>query len=93
MTAPAQASQVYYLPSLADQPFLRKAAEALEQLETESEAHGHQLLASLIAIARGEAEDSIKTRVKTQRVLRPKEDPNDGAEEIAQRFAHRTVTQ
>ena len=89
MSARVDASRVVYLQSVVDEAFLRNAVETLERLKTESELRGHELLASLLAITKGEAEDSLKTHAKDLRVLARQEDPNDGAAKMARKFACR----
>lgn len=50
-----------------DDRFLREALEVLERLRSECEWRGHPLLASLLDIARSEAEDDLKTCAETRR--------------------------
>jgi hypothetical protein len=50
------------VPSFADENFLVKAAEIIERLASQSELGGHHLLASILAIAKEEAEDDLRTR-------------------------------
>ena len=61
---------VVYLPPVADRKFLRNAVDVLEQLRAESEVRGHLMLASLLEIAKGEAEDGLRTQAKTERIDR-----------------------
>lgn len=87
-------SSALYLPSvsddtfLKDEAFLRKVAELLEGIRTESELRGHTMLASLLEIAKGEAEDGLSTREK-DREVRTEKSEDDGAAMMAQKFAHR----
>jgi hypothetical protein len=85
---------VVYLPPVSDQAFLRNAAELLERLRSESELRGHPLLASLLAITKGEAEDGLRTQaklvtVRSKKAHKAQED--DGAAMMAQRLACRAV--
>ncbi len=64
MSASLDTSSVIQLPSGADAKFLRSVADQLEQLRSESEFRGHPLLASLLAITKGEAEDGLKPRMR-----------------------------
>jgi hypothetical protein len=89
MSAHVIASTVLHLPKADDDTFLRNAAEQLARLRTESEWRGYGLLASLIAIAEGEAEDGLRTESKNRGILGRSEEPDDGAEEMAQKLAHR----
>jgi hypothetical protein len=47
---------------MPNRDFLRVTAEILERLELESSCRGNRLLASLLDIARTEAEDGLKTK-------------------------------
>lgn len=85
----AHASKILHLPQAANDTFLTNAAEQLERLRTESEWRGYGLLASLISIAHGEAEDGLRTAAKEQLVLNRAAEPDDGAEEMAQKLAYR----
>ena len=89
----AQLPTVVYLPPVSDETFLRNAVDILGRLHAESTARNLSLLASLIDIAKGEAEDGLGThrrlavfganaRVKAK-------DEDDGAAEMAQRFSYR----
>lgn len=79
------ASPVVHLPSVVDERFLRTTAEILERLRTQSENRGHPLLASLLAIAKGEAEDDLRTRA-----IGPQDtDPDDGVASMARKLACR----
>ena len=50
------------IPSLVDEDFLTKVVEILDRLAAQSELRGHPLLASVLAIAKDEAEDDLRTR-------------------------------
>ena len=89
MSAHIVASTVVHLPQAPDETFLGTAAEQLARLRTESEWRGYGLLASLIAIAEGEAEDGLRTAARDLHVLGRAEDQDDGAEEMAQKLAYR----
>ena len=84
------------VPPLAEEPFLTKAMEVLERLRSESEKRGHALLASLLEIARGEAEDGLKTRTEVLRVapapvhiLDEGVEDEEGVVRMAEKFAWR----
>lgn len=62
MSASSTALSVADLPSVVDEEFLTKVAEILERLRMQSEARGHPLLSALLAIAKDEAEDDLRTR-------------------------------
>ena len=47
---------------MPNRDFLRLTAEILERLELESSSRGNRMLASLLDIARTEAEDGLKTK-------------------------------
>ena len=47
---------------MPNREFLRLTAEILERLELESSSRGNRMLASLLDIARAEAEDGLKAR-------------------------------
>ena len=47
---------------MPNRDFLRLTAEILERLELESSSRGNRMLASLLDIARTEAEDGLKAR-------------------------------
>ena len=63
MPATSSALSFADVPSAVDEEFLEKVADLLERLRAQSEMRGHPLLASLLAITRGEALDDLKTRV------------------------------
>ena len=65
--------------------------ETLDRLGAQSEQRGHMLLASLISIAKGEAEDGIRTRAQDISIL--ERDHDDGVELMARKFAHRATGQ
>ncbi len=69
MSARSKASfgTVVDLRSVADENFLTKVVDMLGQLRSESELRGHLLLASLLEITKGEAEDGLKTCVESLR--------------------------
>jgi hypothetical protein len=89
MSARANASQVVYFPSVPDDAFLRNTVDTLERLRTESEEHGHHLLASLLAITKGEAEDDLRTRTRALRFRSHDHEQDDGAAVMAQKLARR----
>lgn len=91
MSVRAFASQVVHLPSASEDIFLRNAAETLDRLGAESERRGHTLLASLISIAKGEAEDGIRTRANDLAILEREHDRDDGVELMARKFAFRAA--
>jgi hypothetical protein len=90
MSARTNASQVVYFPSVPDDAFLRSTVETLERLRVESEEHGHNLLASLLAITKGEAEDDLRTRSRAVRFRSRDQDQDDGAAVMAQKLARRS---
>jgi hypothetical protein len=75
------------IPSAVDEEFLAKIAEILERLRAQSEMRGHPLLASLIAIAKDEAEDDLKTRMAEFKRGGLLAEADDSVIRIAQRFA------
>jgi hypothetical protein len=93
MSARVQVSPVVYLRSVAAENFLRETAETLERLRHESEARGHPLLASLLAIAKGESEDDLRTLVKSRHFGAGEEDTDDGAALMARKLARRGSAQ
>lgn len=100
MTAQLRASfeRMVELPAVADEFFLKKIAEALERFRSESEKRGHPLLASLLDIARGEAEDDLKTHEEAPRLsseqVRVREhglDDDEGVLRMAEKLACRAA--
>jgi hypothetical protein len=87
MSARSLKSTVIYFPPIADNNFLKNAADLLEGLRAESEFRGHPLLASLVAIAKGEAEDALTTNARTAQVVNRVKEEDDGVVEMAQRLA------
>ena len=85
MSARANASPVIYLPSVVEEKFLKTTAEILERLRAQSENRGHPLLASLLAIAKDEAIDDLRTRA----ICSHEQDPDDGAASMARKLAYR----
>jgi hypothetical protein len=87
-------SSIVYLPPVAgerfvkDETFLRSVSDLLEGLGAECDLRGHNMLASLLAIAKGEAEDGLHTR-ETDREIGTESDEDDGAAMMAQRLACR----
>jgi hypothetical protein len=73
--------------AVVDQEFLTKVAEILERLRAQSELRGHPLLASLIAIAKDEADDDLRTRSHTLGTDALAEEADDGVIRMAQRFS------
>ena len=59
LTGSKSDSDIFGMPT---RDFLRLTAEILERLELESSSRGNRMLASLLDIARTEAEDGLKTR-------------------------------
>jgi hypothetical protein len=96
MSAHVNTSSVVYLPTTLDENFLGNVTEQLEQLRVQCEVRGHPLLASLLAIAKGEAEDGLKTHATVQHVraqLRELDDgavSDDGVVQMAEKLAYRT---
>ncbi len=88
MSALPKAS-VVYLPPVADQKFLKNAIGLLEQLRSESELRGHAMLASLLAITKGEAEDGLHTQAKALEIQPQAQNDDDGAALMAEKFACR----
>jgi hypothetical protein len=89
MAARATESTITYLPPAGDEGFLKNTVDMLERLREESELHDRHMLASLLAIAKGEAEDDLKTCANRMRLASREMDRNDGAAELAQKFAFR----
>ena len=99
MSARPKPSSVVYLPStvavvdegavgaVPEERFLRNVADLLERLQSESELRGHSLLASLLAITKGEAEDGLRTSAKALRILSRGQDHDDGVVKMAQKLA------
>jgi hypothetical protein len=84
---------VVYLPPVADQKFLRNVVDVLDKLQADAELRGLGMLGSLLAIAKGEAEDGINTRKKELRLTgHGQDDASDGAAMLAQKFAYRADT-
>ncbi len=86
----AQLPSVVYLPPVSDQAFLKNTTDLLERLRAESEMRGHAMLASLLEITKGEAEDGLSTRATVDEFTEKRQE-DDGAEEMAQKFACRTA--
>jgi len=91
MSVRAFAAQVVHIPTASDDSFLRNAVETLDRLGAQSEQRGYMLLASLISIAKGEAEDGIRTRAQDISIL--ERDHDDGVELMARKFAYRAAGQ
>jgi hypothetical protein len=89
MPAIAGLSSVAYLPPVADARFLSEVADTLERLRSESEERGHPLLAALIAIAKGDAEDGLKTHANSVRTRATRQEADEGAVRMAQKLACR----
>ena len=87
MPATSSALSFADVPSAVDEEFLEKVAEILERLRAQSEMRGHPLLASLLAIAKGEAEDDLKTRIAELQYGGLLSEADDGVIRMAQRFA------
>jgi hypothetical protein len=86
---PANSSALSFadVPSAVDEDFLEKVAEILERLRAQSEMRGHPLLASLLAIAKGEAEDDLRTRQAELGAGGLLAEADDSVIRMAQRFA------
>jgi hypothetical protein len=80
---------VVYLPPVSDEMFLKNAADLLERLYAESELRGHAMLASLLSIAKGEAEDGLSTHKQLVALKAKAPDEDDGAAMMAQRLSYR----
>ena len=91
MSALPKAS-VVYLPPIADRKFLKTVADTLEALRAESEQRGHAMLASLLDITKGEAEDGLHTQAKDLEVRPRGENDDDGAALMAEKLACRGRT-
>ncbi len=89
MPARQIASPVAYLGSAMDEKFLASTAEALDRLYRESEQRGHRFLASLLSIAKGEAEDGASTLAKDGAIRSREPDRDDGAALMARKLTHR----
>jgi hypothetical protein len=83
-------------PAAGREKFLAEIADILDRLRTEAQWRGHPLLASLIEIARGEAEDELKSRSEMQRTpadpVRVREhgiEEDDGVLRMAEKLAKR----
>jgi len=63
MPASSNRLSISDLPSFVDDDFLTKVVEILDRLGAQSELRGHPLLASVLAIAKDEAEDDLRTRL------------------------------
>jgi hypothetical protein len=88
MPASENASEVVYPRFVVDEGFLKNAVETLDRLHEESAMRGHSMLASLLSIAKGEAEDDLRTKAKLQHLTtRIAERDDDGAAELAQKLA------
>jgi hypothetical protein len=86
-------SQIVYLPFVVEEAFLKDTVDTLERLREESEMRGHGMLASLLAIAKGEAEDDLKTRAKTRHLQMRAQEQDDGAARMARKLACRIAGQ
>lgn len=80
--------------SVSDEHFLRKVSEILERLRRESEQRGHPLLASVLDVARAEAQDGLRTEIALRRSGRVKKvehgfEDDDGVVRMAEKFAWR----
>ncbi|MGH6922734.1 MAG: hypothetical protein ACRED5_03095 [Propylenella sp.] len=93
MSVFAKAPRVVHFPTVVDERFLRSTVDALERLREESDLRGHSMLASLLAIAKCEAEDDLKTRAKIRRLNARGQDRDDGAAMMAQKLARRGAKQ
>ena len=87
MPAGVNALSYAEIPAVVDEEFLAKVSEILERLRAQSEMRGHPLLASLIAIAKDEAEDDLKTRAAEFKRGGLLAEADDSVIRIAQRFA------
>jgi hypothetical protein len=91
MSARQGASSVVYIASAADEKFLASTAEALDRLHRESEHRGHRFLASLLSIAKGEAEDGANTLAKNDAIRAREPDRDDGAALMARKLTRRAT--
>jgi hypothetical protein len=91
MPASESASEVVYLPFVVDESFLKDTVETLERLHEESAMRGHNMLASLLSIAKGEAEDDLRTKAKLHHLTTRIAERDDGAAQLAQKFACATA--
>ena len=78
-------SAVIYLPAVDRDRFLRSAANQIDALRSECEAQGHPLLAALLAIAKGEAEDDLHTTMRD----RQRSDPDESDDPATMRMARK----
>jgi hypothetical protein len=70
-----------------DGEFLQTVAETLERLQFQSEQRGHPLLASLLAITKGEVEDDLRTSTGEFGNGRPLSEADTSTVRMAQRLA------
>jgi len=80
--------------SVTDENFLRKVAEILERLRTESQQRGHSLLASMLDVAKAEAQDGLRTQASVLRLSGRRKpdhalDDDDGVVRMAEKLAWR----
>ena len=75
------------LPSFVDEEFLTKVSDILDRLGAQSELRGHPLLASLLSIAKDEAEDDLRTRVGEFQKGDLLSEADSSVVRLAQRFA------
>ena len=88
MRARRRTPKVVQFTYVVDERFLSQAVDTLERLREESELRGHPMLASLLAIAKGEAEDDMKTGAVISYVKgRAAERDDGGAALIARKLA------
>ena len=86
-SAPSDALSFADVPSVVDEEFLTKIVDILERLRTQSDMRGHPLLASLLAIAKDEAEDDLRTRVSEFQNGGLLNDADESVIKMAQRFS------
>jgi hypothetical protein len=92
MSANSNRLTVSHLPSFVDDDFLTKVADILNRLKVQSELGGHPLLASVLEIAKDEAEDDLRTRVgefEKRGLLSEVDEVDRSVVLMAQRFAFR----
>lgn len=88
MPATQSAMAFAEVPAAVDEEeFLTKVSEILGRLKAQSDMRGHPFLASLLAIARDEAVDDLRTRLRENGEMTNEAD--EAVMLIAQRFSFR----
>jgi hypothetical protein len=73
-----------------DQDFLQVAIQVIERIREKSLEHGHGMLASLLDMAKAEAEDALRTYAKPpQQVPEPK--PTNPEDELEAEFRREII--